>query len=509
MSAFLASFSALFIGLQGQAYGAVETTGDIELFMYPGDSYSWEVVLPSISHAELTIKYGLWNSPNLPMDISVNGVFVAQVIAETGYSSPGPYYDTFDVTSLLVTGENTVEVQALTGGQAVLGRLDLDYQSGNSIPDADGDGYDSDNDCDDTNPFAWDSSAAESCDGYDNNCDGVVDEGLASTYYLDADGDGYGDPGTTTQSCVHPSGYSDNPLDCDDANAWAWNTGAPESCDGYDNNCDGQADEGLSSLYYLDADGDGYGDPLTEVETCELMDGYVSDYTDCDDANPWAWDFDAAESCDGYDNNCDGQADEEISQNFYADADGDGFGDLLNHVFGCEQPEGYTAEHGDCDDADAAAYPGAAPSEDLPELCRRDADGDGYGEESPLSAAVTPGTDCDDSDSAVSPGAPEAWYDGVDQDCDGNDDDQDGDGFAYGVDCDDEDVSIYPGSEGLEMDCSPTPDVTESEEVPEEETDGDSYKYPGLACSSSAAPSSGVWGMLALLGLAARRRSRL
>jgi large repetitive protein len=403
---------------------------------------------------------------------------------------------------LMVFGENDIEVQAISGGEGVLGRLDIDYQTGGA-GDADGDGYSSDIDCDDSNPWAWDSTAGESCDGYDNNCDGVVDEGLGSTYYLDADGDGYGDPDSTTQSCIYPDGYSDIPLDCDDANAWAWNTSTPESCDGYDNNCDGQADEGLFSSYYLDSDGDGYGDPLSEVESCELVEGHVLDFSDCDDGNAWAWDYDAAESCDGYDNNCDGQADEGITQAFYADQDGDGFGDLLNYVTDCEQPEGYIADNTDCDDFDAAAYPGSGIYEQMPELCRRDADGDGYGEESPSEASVMPGTDCDDSEASVFPSALEEWYDGVDQDCDGNDDDQDLDGFPSGADCDDLDESVYPGSPGLELDCSETPDDPDPED---EESPGDVYKEPALACSATGAPGFGGWGGLVLLGLAARRR---
>ena len=77
-----------------------------------------------------------------------------------------------------------------------------------------------------------------------------------------------------------------------------------------------------------------------------------------------------------------------------------------------------------------------------------DADGDGYATE----------VDCDDADAAVNPGAAETWYDGVDQDCDGNDDDQDGDGFDARVDCDDTDPASHPDAgevpdDGVDQDC--------------------------------------------------------
>ena len=66
--------------------------------------------------------------------------------------------------------------------------------------------------------------------------------------------------------------------------------------------------------------------------------------------------------------------------------------------------------------------------------------------------------DCNDDDAAVNPGEDEIWYDGVDQDCDGNDADQDGDGFALAEDCDDEDATINPGEtetwyDGVDQDC--------------------------------------------------------
>ena len=62
------------------------------------------------------------------------------------------------------------------------------------------------------------------------------------------------------------------------------NPGATEVCNGTDDNCDGQIDEGVQSLFYLDADGDTYGDPTTGVQACAAPTGYVSDNNDCDDS---------------------------------------------------------------------------------------------------------------------------------------------------------------------------------------------------------------------------------
>ena len=81
-------------------------------------------------------------------------------------------------------------------------------------------------------------------------------------------------------------------------------------------------------------------------------------------------------------------------------------------------------------------------------------DQDGDGSES----VEAGGNDCDDADVAVAPSVPEVWYDGIDQDCDGNDYDQDGDTFGLEVDCDDTDPGVYPGApevwyDGIDADC--------------------------------------------------------
>lgn len=75
-----------------------------------------------------------------------------------------------------------------------------------------------------------------------------------------------------------------------------------------------------------------------------------------------------------------------------------------------------------------------------------DDDDDGY------EHVLAGGDDCDDHDASIHPGAAEVWYDGADQDCDGNDDDQDGDGSPLLEDCDDRDRTVFPGGEDADLD---------------------------------------------------------
>lgn len=104
--------------------------------------------------------------------------------------------------------------------------------------DGDGDGYTSNKDCNDSDP-AINPGATEICDGVDNNCDDVVDEGCGDPTCTDNDGDGYGSPADA--SCTYAQ------EDCDDVLA-SVNPGVAEVCDnGIDDNCDGQIDEDCST----------------------------------------------------------------------------------------------------------------------------------------------------------------------------------------------------------------------------------------------------------------------
>lgn len=101
-----------------------------------------------------------------------------------------------------------------------------------------------------------------------------------------------------------------------------------------------------------------------------------------------------------------------------------------------------------------------------------DHDGDGW----------TAAEDCDDADASVHPEAEERWYDGVDQDCDGRDDDQDEDGHGVEDDCDDTDPAVYPGAEdpcdGQDSDCDGTS---------EEDADGDGVRLCDGDCDDMSA----------------------
>ncbi len=345
-------------------------------------------------------------------------------------------------------------------------------------------------DCDDTDPSIH-PDATEVCDGKDNNCDGQIDEGILTTFYWDADGDGYGNPANSVQACSAPAGYVANNADCNDTDP---NThpGATEVCDGKDNNCDGQIDEGVTSTFYADADGDGYGNPVSSVQACSAPAGYVANNTDCDDTDPNIHPG-ATEICDGKDNNCNGQIDEGATSTFYADADGDGYGNPVSSVQACSAPTGYVANNADCDDADRNIHPGATEvcdgkdnncngqtDEGVLSTFYADADGDGYGNPaSSVQACSAPAgyvansTDCNDTDPNVHPGAIEIC-DGEDNNCDGQIDEglgvltifyQDADGDGYGDpshttqacspptgyvidkgDCDDTDPNIHPGA---------------------------------------------------------------
>ena len=153
-------------------------------------------------------------------------------------------------------------------GLCINGSLDLDF-----------DGYAGHWDCDDYDRETY-PGAMERCDERDNDCDGLVDEGVrndageCSDPCTDDDADG------VTTCAEEP--------DCDDTNADV-HPGAEEVCDGVDNDCNGESDEGF------DTDGDGYG-------ACE-------EGGDCDDTDPTrAPGF--IEVCDGVDNDCNGTTDE-------------------------------------------------------------------------------------------------------------------------------------------------------------------------------------------------------
>lgn len=139
-------------------------------------------------------------------------------------------------------------------------------------------------DCNDANSTVH-PNALEVCDGVDNNCNGFIDENVQTTYFRDADDDGYGNPTSTTQACSVPVGYVTNNTDCNDSNA-SVNPGVTEVCaNGIDDNCNGQVDEGCGvtpGLYIADTSfNESTGQAvvrvyLTAVSSSDVMVSYKS-----------------------------------------------------------------------------------------------------------------------------------------------------------------------------------------------------------------------------------------
>lgn len=350
-----------------------------------------------------------------------------------------------------------------------------------------------DDDCDGKeDEDAMDLSIVEVCNQKDDNCDGEVDEDAGEIWYKDADGDGYGDPGTQKQSCTAPTNYVGNSNDCDDATRTTF-PGASERCNGVDDDCDKSIDESATDMtpWYQDLDGDGYGDPKKMVSACTAPSSiYVSNNFDCDDSNGSinpnsvevcnSQDDDCdnkvddgvtnlcgtcgavpAETCNNIDDDCNGVPDDGVGETWYRDADGDGYGTTTKTVKSCTEVAGYVTAQGDCNDGNPQVNPLAVEkcngiddncdnriddttSVDV-KLWYRDADGDGYGLDTSTSyACYQPsvssaiGGDCNDNNATISPVGTEVC-DSVDNDCDMSVDedvtttfyrDQDGDGYG-------------------------------------------------------------------------------
>lgn len=293
--------------------------------------------------------------------------------------------------------------------------------------------------------------------------------------YLDQDGDG-----------ERPLVV--NGTDCDDHNLHVGET-APEICGNLvDDDCNGLIDEdGVGALtFFVDGDGDGYGDPLARVQSCTPTPGTVTIAGDCDDNNR----FDspeAVEDCtDGRDNDCDRVIDEaDAPPEWFADIDEDGFGDGSGPmVVSCTPVAGHVTDNTDCDDHNAGAWPGATevPYDDVDNACDGGDDFDLDGDTFPVDPAsppypilavghvFAPGTrhDCNDLDASIQPNATDTPYDGVDTNCDeANDFDLDRDGHVDaghgGDDCDDTNRFIHPAApetpyDGVDSDCVPAND---------------------------------------------------
>jgi len=125
-------------------------------------------------------------------------------------------------------------------------------------------------------------------------------------YFLDNDGDGFGDDTQSIIACTPPNGYVTNGIDCNDNDADIFPANY-EICDGKDNDCNGQTDE-CCETYYIDNDEDGYGGNTT-IQSCIQLFNYVTNNSDCNDNNSAVFP-NATEACDNLDNNCNSQIDE-------------------------------------------------------------------------------------------------------------------------------------------------------------------------------------------------------
>ncbi|MFZ5482308.1 MAG: MopE-related protein [Myxococcota bacterium] len=392
-----------------------------------------------------------------------------------------------------------------------------------AVKDEDGDGWGADEDCDESDPEV-NPDAVEACDGIDNDCDDGIDENLIQSWWPDADDDGYGSAASSQEACTAPVGHVTNADDCDDTSPDV-NPDGVEICDGEDQDCDGDVDEGVLLTVYVDADGDGYGDDALATEACAVEAGWSLTSDDCDDTradvHPSAQESDctdpvdyncdgstgyadadgdgfaacedcddldlsenpeADEICDGDDDDCDGEVDEADATDaatWYADADADAFGDPATATPACDAPAGYVADATDCDDDDATAFPGAV------EVCD-DAD--------------------DDCDGAIDDAASDAptWHA-----------DSDGDGFgdaavaevtcdapvgyvADATDCDDGDAGTSPSADetcdGEDDDCDGDVDEPDAVDAPTWYTDADldGYGDPAAPTVACEAPAGGV-----------------
>ena len=205
-----------------------------------------------------------------------------------------------------------------------------------ALVDVDGDGFCIDplgcaggipgGDCDDLDPLIF-PGAGETCDGVDQDCDGLLPENEQDT-----DGDGW-------MACEG---------DCDDSDDTIHPT-AQEICDDLDHDCDGLTDNGVvPPRYWPDTDGDGHGNPLaTPLQSCTgAPPGYVDTPDDCDDDDPNISPSATEIGCNGVDEDCSYLTPD------VPDRDGDAFTP-------CEdcQTLGTTLQCGDCDDGDQEINP--------------------------------------------------------------------------------------------------------------------------------------------------------
>ena len=330
----------------------------------------------------------------------------------------------------------------------------------------------------------------------------------------------------TPTATATPSPYPDRDEDgiaadedCDDNDGGNF-PGNDEVCDGGDNDCDLSADEGVTTSYYEDTDGDGFGNPNAPQPVCDSDEAtpqphLVANSDDCDDTDANAWPGNE-ETCDSVDNDCDLDVDQELTTVFYADQDGDGAGDESTVAEACEKPDDYVEAGGDCDDNDSTNFTGNteicdggdndcdfSADEGVTTAYFADTDEDTYGNpDSATNACELPdghvlnSEDCNDNEFEINPDAEEIC-DSINNDCDDEIDegvkqtffaDSDLDGYGdpdttsvvcalpeghveNDEDCDDTSDDIFPGANEL---CNEADDDCD-EIIDEDPTNPDTF----------------------------------
>jgi hypothetical protein len=326
--------------------------------------------------------------------------------------------------------------------------LDLDTIGDACDPDDDNDQSADSVDCAPKNKDVY-PGAEEVCDGADNNCNFLVDEGFA-----DSDNDGWKD-------CYDPDDDNDgvdDPSDCLPLDP-ASHPGAVEACDAKDNDCDGEADE-----TFPDSDGDGLADC---VDADQDGDGIPDAKDNCPAvANAGQEDADKDSVGDACDGDADGDAIPDSVDNcaglknpLQADQDGDGLGNE------CDPDLDGDGKDNAQDNCPLVPNPGQKDSDldGLGDACEKDKDGDGTPDPedcAPLNPAAHPGAKevCngvdDNCSGAVDEGFPDKDLDGL-KDC--VDPDDDGDGDPDDSDCAPLDPAVNESApetcDGLDNDC--------------------------------------------------------
>ena len=216
-------------------------------------------------------------------------------------------------------------------------------------------------DCNENDP-SINPGMPEQCNGDDDDCSGVADDNAidGTTYYPDNDLDTYGDEFAPIVSCDPISGHVIDGTDCDDSR-FETNPGALEYCNGENDDCDDDIDEGDSEdafAWHPDVDEDTFGDENTTVFSCSSVPDHILDGTDCDDGNNQIFPG-AEEECSGADEDCSGIAGDNVLNPpiWHWDGDNDQYGSELVTIGACEAPPGYIERGGDCDDGNNQTNP--------------------------------------------------------------------------------------------------------------------------------------------------------